>query len=101
MKLLNALRYLKTRAFLSISSVDIKVGDTTSTDNLMGTIIAWMLKLVQYIGIGILVWGVIEIVLSFTQDMPDKKIKGITLAFSGAVCIGLKAVLGTLGIIQT
>ena len=89
---------LRTMMFLS-AGITIKT-DEVNTDNLMAQIITWMLKIVQYVGIGILVWGVVEIVLSFTQDMPDKKIKGITLAFAGAVCIGLRAVLVTLGVIR-
>ena len=70
--------------------------DENTSDKLMNGIIGWILDLVRYVGIGILIWGVVEIVLSFTQDMPDKKIKGITLAFSGVMCIALKSVLNSI-----
>ena len=75
---------------INVSTITV---DENTSDKLMNGIIGWILDLVRYIGIGILIWGFVEVVLSFTQDMPDKKIKGITLAFSGVMCIVLKSIL--------
>lgn len=88
-----------TAPVAAFDSVTITVDDTTTSDGLMGGIVGMLLTIVRYVGIGILVWGIVEIVLSVTQDMPDKKIKGIMLAFSGALCIALKTVLVSLHII--
>lgn len=86
---------------LGETSVDFNsnLSDKTA-DDLMGKVIGIVLTISMYVGIAILVFGVYEIVMSFTQDMPEKKVKGITLALAGVVMIGLKAILKGLGVVN-
>ena len=50
-----------------------------------------------YVGLGLLAFGVYEIVMSFIQSQPEAKTKGITLGIVGAVMMGLGPVLDGLG----
>ena len=85
---------------LGNTSVDFNSNLSESTaDDLMGKVIGIVLTISMYVGIAILVFGVYEIVMSFTQDMPEKKVKGITLALAGVVMIGLKAILKGLNVV--
>ena len=86
---------------LGETSVDFNSNLSDSTaDDLMGKVIGIVLTISMYVGIAILVFGVYEIVMSFTQDMPEKKVKGITLALAGVVMIGLKAILKGLEVVN-
>ena len=80
-------------------SVTIKTSGVPSADTLMGNIIGIILTITRYVGVAIVIFGVYEIVMSFTQDMPEKKVKGITLALAGIVMIGLKSLIQAIGLI--
>ena len=46
-----------------------------------------------YVGIGLLAFGVYEIIMSVIQSQPEAKTKGITLAVVGAILMGLSGIL--------
>ena len=81
----------------NISSVGI--GSGTDATQLMGKIIGLLLMITQWVGVAMTIYGVYETVMSFTQDMPDKRVKGITLALAGVVMIGLRPLLASIGVI--
>lgn len=47
-----------------------------------------------YVGIGLLAFGIYEIVMSVIQSQPEAKTKGITLGVVGAILMGLGGILG-------
>lgn len=66
----------------------------------MGKIIGMLLTITRYVGIALLIYGVYEVVMSFTQDEASRKTKGIVMAMAGLIMIAMKTVLSTLGVIQ-
>ena len=66
---------------------------SSSAKTLMGKIIGVILDITMYAGVGVVVFGVYETVMSFMNDQPEKKVKGITMALAGVVMIGLKGLL--------
>lgn len=80
------------------NSVTIKT-DGVEADTMMGQVIGIILTITRWVGVAITIFGVYEIVMSFTQDMPEKKVKGITLALAGVVMIALKSFLQGFGLL--
>lgn len=66
---------------------------------LMGKIIGILLTITRFVGVALVIYGVYEIVMSFMQNQPEAKTKGIIMALAGVVMIALKSVLSSLGII--
>ena len=65
----------------------------------MGKIIGILLTITRYVGVALVIYGVYEIVMSFMQNQPEAKTKGIVMALAGVVMIGLKSIIVGLGII--
>ena len=65
---------------------------------LMGKVIGILLTITRFAGVGLVVFGVYEIVMSFMQQQPEAKTKGIIMALAGIVMIALKTILGPSGI---
>jgi hypothetical protein len=82
----------------AFTKVAINEGEKSSSD-LMGSVIGLILGITQYVGIALIVFGVYEVVMSFMNDQPEKKVKGITIALAGVLCATLKSILTTMGII--
>lgn len=59
----------------------------------MTKIINILLGISKWAGIGLVAFGVYEIVMSFMQNQPEAKTKGIIMACAGVVMIGLPAIL--------
>lgn len=72
---------------------------SVNAGSLMGKIIGILLTITFYVGIALLIYGIYEIVMSFMQNQPEAKTKGIIMALSGAVMMGLKPILTSLGVI--
>ena len=80
-------------------SVTISASGDEDPATLMGNIVGVLLTIVRFAGVGLVVYGVFEIVQSFMQNQPEAKTKGVIMALSGIVMIALKSVLSSLGII--
>lgn len=81
-------------------------GDTvtiTATDadanTMMGNVIGILLTITRFVGVALAIYGVYEIVMSFMQNQPEAKTKGIIMALAGVVMIALKSVLQAMNII--
>lgn len=85
---------------LSNASVNIVQGADPNPDTLMGNILGILLTMARYVGIALIIYGVFEIVQSFMQNQPEAKTKGIIMALSGCVCVGLKSIIVGLNIIS-
>lgn len=80
-------------------SVTINQGDSANATNMMGNIIGILLTITRFVGVALCVYGVYEIVMSFMQQQPEGKTKGIIMALSGVAMIGLKSILKGAGVI--
>lgn len=78
--------------------VNLTTGNVDAED-LMGKIIGILLTITRFVGVALVVYGVYEIVMSFMQNQPEAKTKGIVMALAGVVMIALKSVLQGLGVI--
>lgn len=76
--------------------------NATATDagNLMGKIIGILLTITRYVGVALVIYGVYEVVMSFMQNQPEAKTKGIIMALAGVAMIALKSILAAAGIVQ-
>lgn len=66
----------------------------------MGKIIGILLSVTRYVGVAMIIYGVYEIVMSFMQNQPEAKTKGIIMAIAGVIMVALKTVLASLGVIS-
>lgn len=90
-----------TQAFADFGE-NVTINETNAGDagNLMGKIIGILLTITRFVGVALVVYGVYEIVMSFMQNQPEAKTKGIVMALSGVVMVGLKSILTATGIIS-
>lgn len=79
---------------------DVTINTTGGGDagQLMGKIIGILFTITRFVGVALVVYGVYEIVMSFMQNQPEAKTKGIIMALAGVVMIGLKTILGPNGL---
>lgn len=80
-------------------TVNNSVGGTDPS-GMMGKILGILLTITRYVGIALVVYGVYEIVMSFMQNQPEAKTKGIVMALAGVVMAGLKSLLKTIGVVS-
>lgn len=96
---LMAMAMVKVVVPLSVHAERIKPNTSVNVENGMGDIIGLLVTVTRYIGVGVLVYGGYELAMSFTQDMPDKKAKGIAFLFGGLILVAIKSVLKLMGVI--
>lgn len=60
---------------------------------IFGRVLGILTTVTRYAGAGVLIYGIYEVVTSFTQDMPDKRMKGIIFCLCAVVMIGMKSVI--------
>lgn len=77
--------------------VTVKGGGDAAT--MMGKIIGILLTITRFVGVALVVYGVYEVVMSFMQNQPEAKTKGIIMALAGIVMTALKSILSGLGVI--
>lgn len=80
------------------SGTTVTVDSNATMDSVMGNVIGFILQLSKWVGIGLLIYGVYEIVMSFMQNQPEAKTKGIIMAFAGVILIALKSALSLMGV---
>lgn len=91
-------------SMVAVPAMAIKIETATpkgspSLDKMMGKVIGMVLLISRYVGIALIVYGVYEVVMSFLQNQPEAKTKGIIMAIAGAIMIGLKSILEAMTII--
>ncbi len=93
---------LATMMIGSASASSITVDDSglgTTADSLMGKIIGILLSITRYVGVALLIYGVYEVFMSFMQNQPEAKTKGIIMALCGVCMISLKSILVAVGVV--
>ena len=83
----------------AFGSVTLNPDSTPGANAMMGKIIGVLLGISKYVGIALVVYGVYEVVMSFMQNQPEAKTKGIVMALAGAVMITLKSILTGMGLV--
>lgn len=61
-------------------------------------IINLLLSITKYAGIGLAVFGAYELAMSFLQNQPEAKTKGIIMLIAGVIMFGAPTILTTIGI---
>lgn len=81
---------------------DVTISGSADLDaaEMMGKIIGILLTITRFVGIALIVYGVYEIVMSFMQNQPEAKTKGIIMALAGVVMTALKSILQSLGVVS-
>lgn len=88
-----------TTAFASFGE-DVKVtANGTDASTMMGKIIGILLTITRFVGVALVVYGVYEVVMSFMQNQPEAKTKGIIMALAGIVMTALKSILVAIKIV--
>ena len=85
-----------TTAFASFGE-DVTV--TANASTMMGKIIGILLTITRFVGVALVVYGVYEVVMSFMQNQPEAKTKGIIMALAGIVMTALKSILVAIKIV--
>lgn len=80
------------------AGTSVTVNDNATMDSVMGNVIGFLLTMTRWVGVALLIYGVYEIVMSFMQNQPEAKTKGIIMAFAGVVLIALKSALALMGV---
>ena len=66
----------------------------------IGKIIGLILRVMQYVGVAMVLYGVYEIVMGMTAEgQAEKKTKGVIMAAAGIIMAAMKAVLNAAGLI--
>lgn len=79
--------------------VTITASGDADASGLMGKIIGILLTITRFVGVALVIYGVYEVVMSFMQNQPEAKTKGIVMALAGVVMIGLKSIIKGIGLI--
>ena len=87
-------------ALADFGSDDVTIQGGGNAGQMMGKIIGILLTITRFVGVALVVYGVYEIVMSFMQNQPEAKTKGIIMALAGIVMTALKSILSTLGVIS-
>lgn len=89
-----------TTAFANFGEeVVVKANGSTNASKMMGKIIGVLLTITRFVGVALVVYGIYEVVMSFMQNQPEAKTKGIIMALAGIVMTALKSILVAIGIV--
>ena len=80
--------------------VSLSVDAGANANDMMGNIIGVLLGISKYVGLALVVYGIYEVIMSFMQNQPEAKTKGIVMALAGAVMITLKSILTGMGLVS-
>lgn len=75
---------------------DVPAIATKDMNSIMNDIIGFICNIAMYVGIGILVYGLFQLYMSFKDENPDGKIKAITLCVVAIGLVTLRVVVNNL-----
>ena len=75
-----------------------KVNTAITTDGLVGGIIGFICTIAMYVGFVVAVSGIFMFIMAYKDDNAESQSRGARLAIVGAVLIGLKPLLKTIGL---
>lgn len=89
----SALMAATTAFAMPTSAISIQKKETTEMTKGMNEIIGILLSICFYAGIALAIYGVYEIIMSFMQQQPEAKTKGIFMTMAGVVLMGLDTIV--------
>lgn len=78
----------------------VTVNTDAGTTEIFGRLLGMVIWIARFIGAFLLLWGIVMFALALKNDEPESKTKAIMAFASGAVLIGLQAILTAAGIIS-
>lgn len=95
-----AIAFMATLAtVIPASAATIAINENTDIGVLIGSIIDFICKIAFYMGLIILITGIVMLVLAYKEDNSEQQTRGVRVIVVGAVLIGLPVLLKTTGII--
>lgn len=82
-----------------VNASKVNVDAVKDPAKIMGGIIDQLCTVAQYIGAGLTVWGVFQLILAFKDEDSGNKSRAMLLCGCGIVLCGLKVALKQIGII--
>jgi len=77
----------------AFAEASFDVNKTADADSMMKKVIGILLGICKYVGVALIVYGIYEVVMSFMQNQPEAKTKGIIMALCGAVMMTIQSIL--------
>lgn len=74
--------------------------DNLQAENIVGSVLDYLLLAGQLVGGGILIYALISFALSIAQENPDQRSRAIMFIVAGAFLVSIKAILSALGVIN-
>lgn len=100
MGITGAMMAMTSTAALASFNESVTVTSTNlDASKMMGKILGILLTITRFVGVALIIYGVYEVVMSFMQNQPEAKTKGIIMALAGVVMTALKSILKSLGVI--
>ena len=78
----------------------ITINTDAGTTEIFSRLLGMVIWIARFIGAFLLLWGIVMFALALKNDEPESKTKAIMAFASGAVLLGLQAILTAAGIIS-
>lgn len=84
---------------MPISAQAVTIKDDLNAETVVGNILDWLLTAGQLVGGGVIIYAVISFALSIAQENPDQRARAIMFVVAGAMLVGIKPILKSIGVI--
>ena len=84
-----------TPVFAQFEAASFDVSGEADADSMMKNILGILLGISKYVGVALVIYGIYEVIMSFMQNQPEAKTKGIVMALAGAVMMSLQSIMNT------
>ena len=74
------------------SNITISDGTIEGADALVGTLLGFITKMARYIGMILLVWGIVQFIMAFRNEDADSKSRSIMVCVMAIVLISVKTI---------
>ena len=78
------------------AAVTVKETTIQGADELVSTLLGFVAKMAQYIGMILLVWGVIQFIMAFRNEVADSKSRSIMVCVMAIVLISIQPIANTI-----
>ncbi len=90
--------YAESEGNVTVNAANVNV--EASPDQIISNVIGIILLVARYIGMAMLVWGLVMFALAVKNDEPESKQKALMTTFAGVILIALRSILSGAGIIK-
>ena len=78
------------------SNITISDGTIKGADALVGTLLGFITQMARYIGMILLVWGIVQFIMAFRNEDADSKSRSIMVCVMAIVLISIKKIAQTI-----